>query len=116
MSPQRIQRKRTKGWRKPEGAVVVSRPSAWGNPFVIGDPFHFWDDSDLRPHIGVARDRAHAVALFERYLQGRPALQAMIQDELHGKDLCCWCPLEDKHGNPVPCHADVLLRIANEGA
>ena len=34
--PKRIQLKRTKGWRKPEGAVVVSRPSRWGNPFAIG--------------------------------------------------------------------------------
>ncbi|WP_234798123.1 DUF4326 domain-containing protein, partial [Mycobacteroides chelonae] len=35
MSPQRIQRKRVKGWRKPEGAIVVTRPSRWGNPFVV---------------------------------------------------------------------------------
>ena len=33
----RIQLRRTKGWRKPEGAVVVARPSKWGNPFRVGD-------------------------------------------------------------------------------
>lgn len=34
--PQRIQRKRTKGWRMPEGAVYVGRPSRWGNPWSVG--------------------------------------------------------------------------------
>jgi hypothetical protein len=33
--PERIQLRRTKGWRKPEGAIVVSRPSKWGNPFRV---------------------------------------------------------------------------------
>lgn len=32
----RIQRKRTKGWRMPEGAVSVCRPGIWGNPFKPG--------------------------------------------------------------------------------
>jgi hypothetical protein len=36
-APLRIQRKRTKGWRMPEGAVYVGRPSRWGNPFKVGD-------------------------------------------------------------------------------
>ena len=35
--------------------------------------------------------------------------------ELRGKDLARWCPLEDEHGNRVPCHADVLLELANPG-
>ena len=34
MSPQRIQRKRTKGWRMPKDAVYVGRPGRWGNPFI----------------------------------------------------------------------------------
>ena len=38
-----------------------------------------------------------------------------IRNELAGSDLACWCPLEDEHGNRVPCHADVLLEIANRG-
>jgi hypothetical protein len=29
-------------------------------------------------------------------------------EPLRGKDLACWCPLNQ------PCHADVLLRLANE--
>ncbi|MGV7636606.1 DUF4326 domain-containing protein, partial [Mycobacterium kansasii] len=34
-APKRIQRKRTKGWRMPEGAVYVGRPTKWGNPFIV---------------------------------------------------------------------------------
>ena len=31
LMPVRIQRKRTKGWGMPEGAVYVGRPNRWGN-------------------------------------------------------------------------------------
>lgn len=37
-----------------------------------------------------------------------------IRAELAGHDLACWCPLEDEHGHRVPCHADILLEIANQ--
>lgn len=30
-----------------------------------------------------------------------------IRRELAGKNLACWCPLDQ------PCHADVLLELAN---
>ena len=39
VGPKRIQLRRTRGWRKPEGAVIVSRPSRWANPFKID---HVW--------------------------------------------------------------------------
>ncbi len=93
--PKRIQLRRTKDWKKPEGAVVVSRPSIWGNPFQAGK------DGDGNP--------GYLVALYRAYLD-RPeqsALVASIKTRLRGKDLCCWCPLDQ------PCHADVLLEIAN---
>jgi hypothetical protein len=40
----------------------------------------------------------------------------VVRQHLAGKDLACWCPLVDSEGRPVSCHADVLLRLANEGA
>jgi hypothetical protein len=97
--PVRIQRKRSRGWKAPAGAVYVGRPSKWGNPFII--------------HANSTAERA--VAKFrDMYLDGtvRPgwASTASIEDirhELRGKDLMCWCPLDQ------PCHADVLLEIAN---
>jgi hypothetical protein len=38
---------------------------------------------------------------------------AVIRQHLAGHDLACWCPLVDADGQPVACHADVLLEIAN---
>lgn len=102
--PKRVQLRRSKGWRKPEGAVVVARPTRWGNPWRVGEP-------------GV-RTAAEAVAHFRERLVGPRAsfycettshmgrIRANIGD-LRGKDLCCWCPLDQ------PCHADVLLELAN---
>jgi hypothetical protein len=106
MSPQRIQRKRDKGWRMPEGTVYVGRPSGWGNPFKAGEPYRFVDGNGSTL-IGVASKQT-VVRLFERYLPTRPDLYERIRTELGGKDLSCWCSISD------PCHADVLLRIANE--
>lgn len=86
--PQRIQRKRTKGWRMPNGVIYVGRPSFWANPFKFGG-------NDLK----VRMFRNH----FEEF---RDSYMERIS-ELRGKDLACWCPLDQ------PCHADVLLEIAN---
>lgn len=96
-TPRRIRLSRAKGWRKPEGAVTVSRPSKWGNPFKIG----------------ASLDRAAAVQLYREYLAEHPELVEAARRELAGRDLACWCPLEDEHGNRMPCHADVLLEVAN---
>lgn len=89
-APQRIQRKRTKGWRMPEGAVSVCRPSIWGNPFTI---------ADCR-EAGFRGTDAELAAARKRILDNLPSLR--------GKDLACWCAPDQ------PCHADVLLRLANE--
>jgi hypothetical protein len=95
--PQRIQRKRTKGWKMPEGVVYVGRPTIFGNPFPISADYD-------------------AIAMFERWLAGergtgggglrRIALLSRLSG-LRGKDLACWC----KEG--ARCHADILLKLAN---
>lgn len=89
--PQRIRLRRTRGWRKPEGVVVVSRPSRWGNPFPI-EP-------------GTSRERS--IELFRAWLLEQQDLVEQARRELRGRDLACWCALD------VPCHADVLLEVAN---
>lgn len=105
--PQRIQRKRIKGWRMPEGAVYVGRPSKWGNPYCTctRDCWHMPVGSPER-----------AVELFKRAVAENDIggrfhrecpTSADIRDGLAGKDLACWCALDQ------PCHADVLLEIAN---
>lgn len=113
-APQRIQLRRTKGWRKPDGAIVVARPGRWGNPFK---PLACMD-------AGFADnpDDAHRVCVeaYRDWLSGNPwAAGASPEweqrrsdildhlDELRGHDLACWCPPS------APCHADVLLEIAN---
>jgi len=101
--PDRIQLRRSRGWRKPPGAVVVARPSRWGNPFVVG----------RRAGGVLVRDRAHAVQLYRQLMAASPERCAAARDQLAGRDLACWCPLQDAAGNRGPCHADVLLEIAN---
>jgi len=100
-TPVRIQRKRTKGWRMPEGAVNVTRPGDWSNPFVIGDPL-----TTPRRDTTTMITRALAVELFRAYIAER-GWEDQIRRELAGKDLMCWCPLDQA------CHADVLLELAN---
>ena len=102
-APKRIQRKRTKGWRMPKGAVYVGRPTKWGNPYNIGDP---------APITGDPMDRADVVEAYRfeascADIFNGAAYTKEVQRVLRGKDLACWCPLDQ------PCHADVLLDIAN---
>lgn len=111
MKPKRIQRKRTKGWVMPEGAVYVGRPTRWGNPFVVNER-------------AAVTNNSLAVASFIEIVKGGswfseplpwpagmiPGDLTTVQEvraQLRGKDLACWCPLDQ------PCHADVLLEIAN---
>ena len=139
--PKRIQRKRTAGWRMPEGAVYVGRPSKWGNPFVLGvasvripaidgGPWEYegrlyktpgerhafnHNDGHYTWHQVELATREQVIELFRQtvlranpdVLSNYPRLDE-IERELSGKDLACWCPLDQ------PCHADVLLELANQ--
>lgn len=87
---QRIQLCRKKGWKMPENTVNVSRPGKWGNPFSVAE-----------------YGRELAVANFRRRMEGLDAIGALDLSELRGKNLACWCQLDDL------CHADVLLEMAN---
>lgn len=134
---ERIQRQRTKGWRMPEGAIYVGRPTKFGNPFRAYkcDCCGYWDIVDdngvtyLVSHEYVRQRSVRAdsstwttqamasresVRLYESeltyWLGGRmkwdPEFAAAVE-ELRGHDLACWCPLDR------PCHADILLALAN---
>lgn len=96
--PRRIQLRRTAGWRKPEGAVVVARPGKWGNQYKIGD---------VTPDGIRIEDARIAVALYTAWLGNRPDMVRLAREQLAGRDLACWCPIGQ------PCHADVLLAAAN---
>jgi hypothetical protein len=97
--PKRVQLKRSRGWKMPPNAVKVDRTTRWGNPFTIAD------------HGSVAE----AVAHHGRWMRGEiaapqgetPPSPAEIRGALAGRDLACWCALDG------PCHAELLLAIAN---
>jgi hypothetical protein len=132
--PQRIQLRRTKGWRKPEGAVIVARPSRWGNWYAVRRFSDFTNarynpsnelvviQLDKRGHrtgtqwagfADEAEARAFAVDLHRRAMTAtRFDVDGLLNHEhylgpLRGHDLACWCPLDQ------PCHADTLLELAN---
>lgn len=104
----------------PEGAVYVGRPTRWGNPYHWSNypalPSVEWGDDDPQ-RVPESIRRRHAVTDFRSALvysiggtlAGYPTKEE-IRTELAGKDLACWCPLDQ------PCHADVLLELANGGA
>lgn len=108
----------------PEGAIVVSRPSHWGNPFRIyqhckgsdGD-WGVEDTGRFNQSLGHGWTRqgalnaaiaAYRAELDKAFPIGSSARFALVC-QLVGHDLACWCALDQ------PCHADVLLEIANGG-
>lgn len=101
--PIRLQRKRTKGFKlvSPNGLenVFVGRPSKYGNPYQIGKRYD-----------GLAvNNNKDAVDLFEiMWMDAKPEDILKLQVELKDKNLVCWCDLDK------PCHADILLKIANK--
>ena len=124
MKPKRIQLRRTKGWKLPPNTVVVSRPSKWGNPYVVG------------------KDGNTISCLFQYHIllcsvmanDENKVMRDAAQRELAGKNLACWCNVREcqkcgkNHtgrrykicplcgGKVVPgmCHADELLTVANK--
>lgn len=83
--PQRIQLSRKKGWRMPPNTVKVDRSTKWGNPFTAKN------SGCVDP---VMRFACEVAPLWN-------------VEPLRGKNLACWCPLDQS------CHADVLLELAN---
>ena len=94
--PQRIQRKRAKGFNLQQEsmalnglpAVSVTRPGKWGNPYTVS--------TDGSVHKAL-----------EHYEAMAKGARGEIQRALRGKNLACWCKKSER------CHADILLRIAN---
>lgn len=74
----------------PKDAVYIGRPGPFGNPYPI--------DRN--------RDRSYVIRNYEEWINTQPDLIEKIKRELRGKDLVCFC-------SPLPCHGDVILRIAN---
>jgi hypothetical protein len=82
----RIQRKRTKGWKMPPNTIYVGRPTKWGNPYQ-----------------GLSE-----IPMYREWVKDEIKAGRLNIRELRGHNLACWCPLD------APCHADILLEIANQ--
>ena len=115
----RIQRKRTKGWKMPANTVYVGRPTKWGNMFKVGE----WNRNTsflmyIHPNISTQeflkkyingvyiKDLDTSLKFYKRF--ARRQQERGLLEELRGKNLACWCPLDK------PCHADILLELAND--
>lgn len=111
MTPVRVQLRREKGWRMPPNTVKVSRPSVWGNPFNSTQIYVIfpWTETGA-PAVGLRAPPSldRCLDLYVAHLRCLMALHPNILTPLRGKNLACWCPLDQ------PCHADVLLRLAND--
>ncbi len=122
--PVRIQRRRVKGWKMPENTVYVGRTSGWpglyGNPFRVGGYFKIGGGerhggfSWLEAHkdyadatFNLIESNEQAVSFFRLYRRLYPYKPEELAP-LRGKNLACWCSLDQ------PCHADVLLELANK--
>ena len=106
MIPVRIQRKRTRGWKMPPNTIYVGRSphgrGKWGNPYVAG-----MTDPNIRGINRVMVGNDELVRAFRAYAMRCIECDPCAFEPLRGKNLACWCALDQ------PCHADVLLELAN---
>ena len=120
IKPVRIQRSRRKGFKTPANTIYVGRPTKYGNPFKLTqdgwimcystsrvrlNPWIYWS-------VSGGFTTADIVELYEKWVTGKLVI-AWLQAppdvaDLKGKNLSCFCSLKS------PCHADVLLKLANE--
>lgn len=113
--PVRIQLSRAKGWRMPPNTVKVDRSTRWGNPFTtaqaIASGFANAETAQafvvecFRDWVGPTQSGRDWWQGPESDLKRRPFVEDI--DQLRGKNLACWCALGE------PCHADVLIELAN---
>jgi hypothetical protein len=103
--PVRVQLSRAKGWRMPENTVKVARPTRWGNPVKVGEPHPYCLPEEIALGLDCAKPltAAEAVDIYRCFYFDPADLET-----LRGKNLACFCKLD------APCHADVLLELANQ--
>lgn len=104
--PVRVRLRRTAGWRKPANTVVVTRGpnKKWGNPYIVGSTALTRQRFDGPPQPPTPEN---CVRWFREYVLETPGMLDEVKRELRGKNLACFCALD------APCHADVLLELAN---
>jgi hypothetical protein len=93
--PRRVQLRKTKGWRKPPITKWVTGSTRWGNPF--------------KTRKKTIEEHGRVVAEYRSWLlaPAQADFRQLVRKHLRGFNLACFCPEE------WPCHADVLLELAN---
>jgi hypothetical protein len=111
--PNRVQLQRVKGWRMPPNTRKVDRTTVFGNPF---DSVRHHASDAVRVHrswlTGEMTDQEIEVrypGIVAKHLIARRRRVLASLPDLRGLNLACWCP------RTRPCHADLLLKLANEG-
>jgi|CXWL01.1.fsa_nt_gi hypothetical protein len=115
--PQRVQLSRKRGWTMPPNTVKTDRSTGFGNPYRVwkakpldAKPLEkpWWVESELHVWMFATKDEATAAAirLFTETMTDH--MKDKVRQSLKGKNLACWCR------TGAPCHADVLLEIANQ--
>jgi hypothetical protein len=96
----------------PEGVVYVGRPTDWGNPYVAGYslvPTNYQGDllNATSSDGAIYVTEENCLLLFEMWATQEARQFPLWLENLRGKDLACWCK------ENAPCHADILLGLAN---
>lgn len=112
IKPVRIQRSRKHKQESPNGLpiVYVGRPGKWGNKYKVGEYSFRAEDILSNPFSAepkLVKTADEAIRLYREDLEREIRYNRLDLSVLRGKNLSCWC----KVGNP--CHADVLLDLAN---
>lgn len=135
-APVRVQLSRRAGWRMPENTVKVDRSTRFGNPFVCMRPygcpkspiydhgeeedgtpsmhccvetFRLWVEQGIRGEESRIIGKGGGLRAAFMAANGNVERTKLVDGlpKLRGKNLACWCALD------APCHADVLLDLAN---
>ena len=115
----RIQRKRTKGWKMSKNTIFVGRPTKWGNPFKLDNHgYILYFDSKIKKWEYWSVTSGYKIndilELYQSWIENNiPFRKSRLTSppdikELKGKNLACFCSLDQ------PCHADILLKLANK--
>ena len=118
---ERIQRKRTKGWKMPENTKYVGRPTKWGNPFTYeksGNRFEIKTDGSFyadKTRVSYCKYYANnetkakeaIIFLYRNFIKEKIMRENLFNEleKLRQKNLACFCSLSE------PCHVDVLLEL-----
>lgn len=89
MTPTRVQRKRSKGFRQPKNTKYVGRPTIYGNPFKVG--YH-----------GIN----NAMHLYRKHLERKIKDDPQFLEPLRQyKHISCFCNINEA------CHVDIIIEV-----